>query len=66
MPPDERLIADDVWACKTCGKGAEAHSLAEAIAHIYGGAPSVSGRDFDAEESEEVADRILGRLLNDG
>jgi hypothetical protein len=55
---------DDTWSCpkEGCDLPAEAHNLAMAINHIYEDAPTVSGRNFDMEESTEVANRILDRL----
>lgn len=55
------------WTCprKGCELGIESHGLALIIEHIYGGIASKSGRNFDAEESREVADRVAHRLWGD-
>ena len=52
------------WTCprEGCQLGIEGHDLALVIEHIYGGMASKSGRDFDADESREVADRVARRL----
>lgn len=61
------MSAEDEWTCSKdgCELGVESHSLALAIEHIYGGTPSKDGRNFNREESKEVADRILDRLAGD-
>lgn len=59
-------MSDD-WTCPKdgCDRGAEQHNLALALEHIYGGAPTKSGKNFDQEESQQVADRILDKLADD-
>ena len=56
--------AEEEWRCERsdCELDAESHSLAMLIEHTFAGEPSVTGRNFDAEEAAEVAERILERL----
>jgi hypothetical protein len=55
------------WQCPKgdCDLGIDGHDFALVIEHIYGGVPTKSGRNFDAEESREVADRVAQRLWGD-
>jgi hypothetical protein len=55
------------WTCprEGCDLGIDEHDMALVIEHIYGGTPTKSGRNFDAEESSEVADRVIQRLWGD-
>lgn len=57
---------EEEWICpkEGCTLGVEQHDLALAMEHIYGGTPSKSGRNFDADESQEVAGRVLDKLAD--
>lgn len=54
----------DPWICPTCSKGAEAHSFADVIFCLYGGAEKVDGTPLNRQDADDLAERVFKRILD--